>query len=80
MVQNRICLKLYYETISGKISVFCEVMLCSLDEVYQCFGRLCSLHHEDKRSTLKMEAAHYSETSVNFCQTTKFQTQKAVIS
>jgi hypothetical protein len=80
MVENRIYLKLYSETVIGRINVFCDVMLCGLAEVYQCFGTLCSLHLQDRRSTLKMEAAHCSETSINFCQTIKFQTQKRVVS
>jgi hypothetical protein len=55
--------------VSTKMAVFWVVMLCSLVEVYQCFGGPCCLHHQG--DALMMEAARTSETLVNFYQTTR---------
>jgi hypothetical protein len=48
-----------------KMAVFWVVELCSLVEVNQRFIGACCLHLQGK------EAASTSETSVNFCQTTR---------
>jgi hypothetical protein len=49
-----------------KITVFCNVAVCSLVNMYQSFRGTCSLHLHDKRDalTLKMEAVVSSETLV----------------
>jgi hypothetical protein len=64
---------------SMKMAVFCDVAPCSLVEVYRCLRGACCHHQGDHRLevlaasiiVLMMEAASISETSVNFCQTTR---------
>jgi hypothetical protein len=72
-------------------TIFCDVKLCGLAKVYQCFGEhtasifrvmqtskqqavclfVCLLACSDYSLTLKMEAIHFSETSVDFYQSTQ---------
>jgi hypothetical protein len=51
-----------------KTTVFCDIALCSLVEVYRRFRGAYCLGHED---ALMVEAVSTSETSVNFYQTTR---------
>jgi hypothetical protein len=58
------------------VTVFWNVALCSLVEVYQCFRGSCCLNHQgdDEKLfvTMMMEAACTTERFVNFYQTTQF--------
>jgi hypothetical protein len=53
---------------SMKMAVFWVVAPFSLVEVYRCFRGTCYRYHQ---FAMMMEAASTSETSVNFCQTTR---------
>jgi hypothetical protein len=53
---------------SVRMAVFWVVAPCSLVEVHLRFRGPCCLHHQ---GTLMMEAARFSETLVNFYQTTR---------
>jgi hypothetical protein len=49
-------------TVSMKMTVFWDVVLCSLVDSDQCFGGASCLHHQ---GALMMEAVSISETSVS---------------
>jgi hypothetical protein len=56
--------------VAMKISVFQDVMPCSLVEVYQHSWEMCSLHLHFNLGSLKMDAAQSFKISLHFCLST----------
>jgi hypothetical protein len=55
----------YLTAVNLKISVFWDVMSCSLDYIYQLGGKWCPIFGVEEHSILQMKATDSYETSVN---------------
>jgi hypothetical protein len=66
-----LCLHSDYTAVAIKRTIFWDVKSCTLIKIHGCFRGMHCLHLQDRRhsSNLKIQAAHYSETSVYFYQT-----------
>jgi hypothetical protein len=70
IIENFVGKHLKKRDVKMKSFIFWDITLYSLLKINQCFGGFCHLHLQGQRMSLKMGAMCFSETSVDFQQTT----------